>query len=243
MTDAAPTSATAPLPSLPARVIGILTSPRETFARVVASPRWFGMLALTVAVTALCLWAFLSTEVGQQAVVDQGVATLESWGRTVDDEAYAAIERQAQIARYVNPLSVVVIAPIITAIMSAILLGVFNALLGGNASFKQVMAVVAHAGPVSMLQQLFSLPLNYMRGSASSPTNLGVFFPMVADDSFLGSVLGTIDLFIIWWMVVLAIGLSVLFKRPTRPIVIGLALVYAVIALAIAGIKAAVGGS
>lgn len=238
MSDTAP----APLPGLPARVVGILTSPRETFGHVVASPRWFGMLALTAVVTALGLWAFLSTEVGQQAVVDQGVATLESWGRTVDDEAYAAIERQAQIARYINPLSVLVLAPIITAVISAILLGVF-ALLGGNASFKQVMAVVTHAGPVSMLQQLFSLPLNYMRGSASSPTNVGVFFPMVADDSFLGSVIGTIDLFIIWWLVVLAIGLSVLFKRPTRSIAIALALVYAVIALAIAGIKAAVGGS
>jgi len=43
------------------------------------------MLALSTLVAALCMWALLSTEAGQQAVIDQSVSSIESWGRTVDD--------------------------------------------------------------------------------------------------------------------------------------------------------------
>ena len=64
-------SAEGPGLSLPARVWGILTSPRETFADVAARPRWFGMMALVLVVTAVGLGVFYSTEVGQTAFLDQ----------------------------------------------------------------------------------------------------------------------------------------------------------------------------
>jgi hypothetical protein len=69
---------------------------------------------------------------------------------------------------------------------------------------------------------------------------VGVFLP---EGSFLANFLGTIDLFVIWWMLVLAIGLSVLYRRKTASIMIGLSSVYIIIALAIAAIKAAVGNA
>ena len=52
--------------------------------------------------------------------------------------------------------------------VAGILLAIFNALLGGSASFKQVAAVMSHAGAVSLMQQLFIFPLNYARESMSS---------------------------------------------------------------------------
>ena len=51
------------------------------------------------------------------------------------------------------------------------------------------------------------------------------------------NLLGTIDIFIVWSVVVLAIGLGVLYKRRTQPIAISLLSVYAVIALVIALFK------
>ena len=101
-------------------------------------------------------------------------------------------------------------------------MGVFNAVLGGDATFKQVFSVVAHAGVVSLAQQLFVYPLDYARGSLSSPTNLGVFLPFLDENTFPARLLGAIDLFLIWWMVNLAIGLGVLYKRRTGPIATGI---------------------
>jgi hypothetical protein len=45
-----------------------------------------------------------------------------------------------------------------------------------------------------------------------------------------------LDIFIIWWLIVLAIGLAVLYRRKTQPIFITLFGVYAVIIVTIAAI-------
>jgi hypothetical protein len=52
-----------------------------------------------------------------------------------------------------------------------------------------------------------------------------------------------IDLFIIWWVIVLAIGLGVLYRRRTQPIAIALFVVYAVIAIGAAAIMSRLGGT
>jgi hypothetical protein len=220
--------------SFAARLTGILFSPRETYESVVRHHGWVGMLALSTLVAALGMAALLSTESGRQAMIDQSVSAMESWGRTVDDAAYAALEKQAAISRFVQPIAILIIGPLMTFVIAGVLLGVFNALLGGDAKYKQVLSVVAHTAPVSVVQQLFTMPVNYFRGSLSSPTNLSVFFPMLEEKSFLVALLGTIDLFLIWWVFVLAIGLAVLYRRKTRPVAIGLFVTYGVIALGIA---------
>src|SRR5688572_15206642 len=62
----AASGAPAPL-SLPARIIGIVTSPRATFEAVVRHPKWFGMMAFVVLAMAVLIGGFLSTPVGQTA--------------------------------------------------------------------------------------------------------------------------------------------------------------------------------
>jgi hypothetical protein len=57
---------------------------------------------------------------------------------------------------------------------------------------------------------------------------------MLPDTSFVGKLAGMIDLFVIWWVVVLSMGLAVLYRRKTQSIAIALFSIYAVIALAVA---------
>ena len=52
--------------SLVARFIGVLTSPRDTFASVAAHPKWLGMLAVTTLIVALFSALPLTTEAGRQ---------------------------------------------------------------------------------------------------------------------------------------------------------------------------------
>jgi uncharacterized membrane-anchored protein len=52
-----------------------------------------------------------------------------------------------------------------------------------------------------------------------------------------------VDLFVIWWVFVLAIGLAVLYRRRTQPIALGLFSVYAVIAVVVAAIMSRMGGA
>ena len=53
----------APAPkSLPARFIGIIMSPRDTFASVAANPKWLGMLVLTTLIVMVCAVLPMTTD-------------------------------------------------------------------------------------------------------------------------------------------------------------------------------------
>ena len=233
-------AATAEAPKgLLARVIGVVVSPRATFADVAVRPRWAGVLGLGLCVTIVAVFALLSTEVGQQAFLDQQVRGFESVGRTMSDAQYETMERIAPYISYIVLGYLLVLVPIVVVALSGILVGVFSALLGGDATFKQVVAIVAHAGVINAIQAVFSAPIEYARETLSSPTSLGVFVPFLDEGTFLSRLLGSIDLFQIWALVTLSIGLGVLYKRRTGPIATGMLMIYAVIVLAVAAIRSA----
>jgi hypothetical protein len=224
---------------LAARVIGVVVSPKATFADVAARPRSLGVLALCMLIVIGGVFALLSTDVGREASLDQQVRTLESFGVKLNEAQQAQMEARADNARYYAAASQLVGIPLVSVIVSGLLLGVFNALLGGDATFKQVFAVVAHTGVITALATAFTLPLDYVNETMSSPTNLGVFVSFLDEASFLSRLLGSIDLFQIWSLVTLSIGLGVLYKRRTGPVATGMLVVYGVIVLAIAAIRSA----
>jgi len=244
MTIPAIPAASAPAPkSLLARFIGVITAPRDTFASVAISPKWLGMIARTTIIVALFAALPMTTEAGRQAAIDQQVTQMQSFGFTVNDQMYAAFEKGAGRLPYTTGLSVLVVTPIFAVIIAGILFAVFNAGLGGEASFKQVFAVLIHAGVISALSSVFSGAINYFRGTMGGVANLGALLPMLGEKSFAGRLLAMVDVFLIWYVIVLAIGLGVLYRRRTQPIAISLLSVYAVIAIVIALIKSRVGGA
>jgi len=244
MTNAAAPTVAPPAPkSLVARFIGIVTAPRETFEAVVTHPRWLGMLLLTTAIVTAGAVLPITTEAGRQATLDMQVRQMESFGMTINDEMYAQMEKRSGMAPYTTAGGVLAMSPIVTLIISGILFAVFNAALGGTSSFKQLYAVVVHAGVISAVGQMFTGPLNYLRGTMASATNLSVLLPMLDEGSFLARLAGMVDLFVIWWLIVLAIGLGVLYRRKTQPVAITLFAVYAAIALVSAGVMSRLGGT
>ena len=107
----------------------------------------------------------------------------------------------------------------------------------------KTFAVVCHSGVVLAALSVFTTPLAYVRESLSSATNLGVFLPFLDESSFLARMLGSIDLIFIWWMLSLAIGLAVLYKKRTAPVAWSLLAIYGIIVLIIAGVRAALSGA
>jgi hypothetical protein len=229
--------------NLLARFIGVLTSPRDTFASVAASPKWFGMIALTAVIVAIFTALPMTTEAGRQAAIDQQVTQMQSFGVTVSDQMYEQLEKRSGTMPYTTAVSVLVVTPIFGLIVAGILFAIFNAAMGGEATFKQVFAILVHAGVISAVSAAFSGVVNYFRGSMGSVANLGALLPMLSEKSFAGLLLGMVDVFLIWYVVVLAIGLAVLYRRRTQPIAISLLSVYAVIAIVVALIKSRVGGA
>ena len=236
MPEVAATASTTRDPGLLTRIIGVLLAPRETYATVAARPRALGVMAVIILVVAGGQFLLMSTEVGQQMGLDQQVRTMESFGFNISDEMYTQMERGVANARYTTAASQLVFQPIVNAILAGLILMVFTMMMGGSATFKQVFAVVAHAGVVIIVQQLFSLPLSYARGEFAG-ANLSVFVPMLEENSMPVRFLGAIDLFLIWWVFSLAVGIGVLYRRRTGPIFSSLMGVYLAIALILAIVR------
>src|SRR5881397_380244 len=92
-------SATSPK-SLPARVAGIIFSPRATYADIAARPRWVAAFLLVYLVTAAVATGFMSTEVGRAAVVDQQITQAESYGRHFDQQQIDRLESMSNYYAY-----------------------------------------------------------------------------------------------------------------------------------------------
>ena len=227
----------------PARILGVIFAPRTTYADVAARPAWLGAMLVVLALTGGSTFAFLSTEIGKNAMLDQQRQTMESFGVKLNEQAMQRMEEGAARAPYFAVVSQAVFLPVAALAVAGIALAVFNAVLGGDARFKQVYAIVVFSGVILALGAIFVLPLDYARETMSSPTTLSVFLPFLEENSFLARFLGSIDLIRVWWFVSLSIGLAVLYKKRTGPIAITLLVVYAIIALVVAAIQSALSGA
>jgi hypothetical protein len=227
-----------PAPGLLTRLVGVLLSPRETFSAVAARPRWLGVMLVTMVMSSAAYYVILSSQDMQDAIVDQQLTAIEARGSTVSDEQVANMERFIGYLPVGYAVGIFILGPLFGAAIAGIVTGIFTTLMGGNGTFKQVFAVMSHAGFIPAISALFIAGMLAMGikpvGVRPPGANLGVFVPMLEETSFLAVMLRTIDMFLLWWMVVLAIGLGVLYKRRTGPIATTFIGLYVVIALLIA---------
>ena len=126
-------------------------------------------------------------------------------------------------------------------LFAAVYWAVFNAALGGTASFKQVLAVETHAQVIGALGIVAALPITLMKGmtSMTGPFNLGALLPMLPEGSALATFLSSVSVFTLWQIVVVGIGLGVLYLRKSRNIIITLLVVYLIIMFAVSSLFSA----
>ena len=78
----------------------------------------------------------------------------------------------------------------------------------------------------------------YARGEMASPTALAVFLPMLSEDGFLHHLLSAIDLFYLWSIINVSIGIAVVYKRRTGGVAAVLLGIYGFFAILYAGWRA-----
>ena len=217
-----------------ARIAGVITAPRATFENVVAAPRPFGVLfvmALIIGI-ATSLPQILNEDL-RRAGVDMQVKMAERFGRPpLTAEQFEAAVQQARTFAYLGPVFALVWLPIVTTIFTAIYWVVFNAILGGTASFRQVLAIVAHSQVVTAIGAVAAAPIQYAQSTMTmaGPFTLGPLVSFLPEGNSIRSLMAATSVFTIWSLVVSAIGLAVLYRRKATSISIGLIIAYLLIA-------------
>jgi hypothetical protein len=127
--------------------------------------------------------------------------------------------------------------------LSIVLFAAFRRRSNALIRFRQVFAAVAHAGVILMVRQVVAAPVVYARETLASPATLSLFFTGLDEASPLARFFGIVDLFVIWWIVVLAIAMSVLYQKPARRLVLGFLAAYAALAVVLTLSMALTGGT
>ncbi len=167
------------------------------------------------------------TEAGRQAILNARMQ-----GAQATPQATAMVETIGRFLPYLTLASSLIFVPIMALVLTAIYWAAFNTILGGTATFKQVLATVTHSQVIGALGVLVALPIMLMRPTATmgGPFNLGALVPMLEQGSKLAKLLGNISVFSIWGVFVTSVGLSVLYRRKTTGIFVTLMVVYGLIA-------------
>src|SRR5688572_24160561 len=227
----------------------MVRSPRATLPNAVKNPRSLDLALLIVVIAAACSASFLLTRVGQLAALDQQVRQLESFGATIDDEAYEELRRVVPYRPAISAAAVLIGWPILWWVSARVLWWLGNPGSGAGrqpprsqANFAQVLTVVVHASSILAIRALVALPINYSRESLGGATSLRMVMPAFGESSFPGRLLGAVDIFVVWWAVLIAMGLGILYQKRTLPIARWLFGAYAGVAAALALTQALRGG-
>jgi len=222
------------------QIAGVLTRPRTTLAELVTRPAWAATWSTLLLIWALCGGWLLSTDVGQQALVDEQVRVIETLGGEVTDDEYAALQARPPVWVYFTSGGRLLLTPGVT-LLAAAALWLTARYEGAKTTYRQALAVVVHASVVLLVGQLIATPFHYVRETLSAPLNLGALLPL--DHGTLPArFFGMLDLFALWWAALLALGASVMTGRrwsryawPLAGIVVVFAALVAVIVAAMEG--------
>jgi Yip1 domain len=185
----------------------------------------------------------LATEVGQLALVDQWELTALAFGQHVDDTRYAQFQALSQNGPLYGMATAVVSGPLLTVVIAALIFVVFRGKADRAVSYSQALSVTAHASVILAIRQVVAAPVSFARETTASATSLGVWFPALDQASPVGRFIGALDVFVIWWVVLLALGVAVLYGRQARTLAAAFLGVYAGVALLIAVTMTALGGT
>ena len=235
----------APL-SQSARIVNTFFAPGKTFTDLRRNASWWVPFLLTVIVSIIFV-AVVDQKVGFRKVTENQIQMSPKAAARLDQmpaaERSQAMARQATVTRYIS-YGFWLLLLIWNVIVAAILLGTFKLGAGADLTFKTSLAVVMYASLPLLLKSILAI-VSLLAGVSTDSftfqnpvaTNPG-YFLTPADSPFLYSLATSLDIFMIWTLILTAIGFSTVIKVKRSTALAGVFGWYVVFMLVSAGFGA-----
>ena len=112
-------------------------------------------------------------------------------------------------------ISMAISWPIRIAFWSLFAMIAANLSLGGGGTYGKIFTIASFAYLPSLVEYIIKTPIQYISDNILIYTGLGIF-GIGEQGEFLNSFLNGIDLFASWRVFIMAIGLSLLYKKTTK---------------------------
>lgn len=199
--------------SFPQRLIGILLEPGRVLEEVAREPDFIKPLLVLIGVTATVTEVMLS-KVGMERIIRTSL--MES-GRAAQ---LSPAQMEQAIAKGVAVSSVFVRMigflgpPVFLAIVAAVGLIILNGFFGVHVGFKKVFSVACYADLPSVLRGVMAAAVilfgdpNAFNPQSPAPSNPGFFLSPLHTSQVTMVLASSLDIFVVWFLILLAIGLS-----------------------------------
>ena len=205
----------------PARLFGVFYEPGKVFADVAdvaEKPRW-GIAPILVSIlVSLALVYAISSHIGWETTIRQTLSNNPRMAELPAEQREKALATGTKIASIGSWAGAVLGAPFSVLIIAGVLTGLFNGLLGTELKFATMFAITAYALLVRALLNALMILLIYLKPPEEfnmqvSPFSPGAYMNRLENPKWLMSLAGSLDLFTIWSVILLAIGFSVAARK------------------------------
>ncbi len=228
------------------RILNTFIAPARTFADVRRNRSWW----LPFLVLAIFAYGFTLTALSQIGAARLAESAIHNNPAQNERLQQATPEQRAQTLRitanimqasfYLWP----VFQLLITAVAALLLWVGFNFILGGGGTFSGMFTLTMFAWLPTIIKSLLSILMIFLGDAdgfnVSDPVGTNPGFYMAADSSpFLKTLLGSLDLFTLWTLALMAIGGAIVARVKVRNGIVLVMVAWLVAVLARAAIAAA----
>lgn len=205
------------------RIVKVFYSPREVFAYLGEKPDWLVPLIILMVVSVLAVFLTYSP-----------IIKVEQMRRFEDSSRFTQEQIEEMKKGFegnrgliIALAGTVVVAPIALLMVSAILFGVFS-LIGGEGKYKKVLSVYSYSSLIAVLSIVIKTPLQLAKGSSQVYTSAALAVPGLSPQSTLFRILNSFDIFTLWQLWAVILGLATIYGFTTKKSAMGVLSIWAI---------------
>jgi len=187
-------------------IMDIYFAPSKVFTSLKEKPQWlmpFIIVLVVVAVTAV-----VTVSLTREAIAERQEQVFEERGLSEEQIEQARQFTSGPVIMISSAVSAAVITAVVLLIF-ALVVNLFSPLFGGESGFKMVFSVICFSALVTVPAAILKLIMIAITRSPFVTTSLALLVPNLAKTSFVYQLLAGFDFFILWEMILVALGISI----------------------------------
>jgi hypothetical protein len=195
------------------RLTGVFFEPAKTFADVAERPGFWVPLIL-IMVFSLSYMVLFGQHVGWERMIRHQTEMSSRSAQMSPEQREQGIQMGLKVAPIFAYVGVLLGVPLGTLIWAAVLLGIVKGMMSAQVRLKQVFAIICYSGMPGLIMVLLAIAVMFLKPpddfNLQNPLvfNPGAFMDPTTTSKFLYSLASSLDLFRLWQLVLIGIGLK-----------------------------------
>lgn len=188
------------------KILDIFVAPTKVFTSLKQKPEW--VLPFIILLVVVALSTIVTLTLTRDAIMAQQEEVMRQRGMSEEQIEQALKVTHGPVMAIVGGITAAIFMTIVL-LLFAFIVNLLLPVFGGSGSFKPVFAVMCFSSLVLALGSILKLLLVIVTKSPFVTTSLALLVPNLDKASFLFKVLANVDFFVIWEMILVALGISI----------------------------------